>query len=327
MKLGKASKSTKQRTCNDRRLGRSSKRQCLDPPISKARVLDPEDEDADGNDDMLNPGAEADERKGPISHSTVEKQRRDRINTLIDLLAEEVPPLGCKYGSKSATGVRRPKHMVLSDTLALLSQIRKTLKDYEHKIATLTSAAATTASNACDCEALQAEDSPAAQMSVETPAAVDDAMQQVKAEICQPDDDSWLSLTDSLTASSLEAAEGFEPEVMVEEDDDGKFLVNLKCLHEPDLLADVADGLSNLPVSIDDASFSDPCPVEGVMHGSLRLSVLPGSCVASEQVQLALCMSLSLGCPSLPFDAVLHDGMPAIHDSPSSDSMESWYAL
>jgi hypothetical protein len=37
------------------------------------------------------------QQKGVVSHSTVEKRRRDRLNTLIDLLAEQVPPSSVKY--------------------------------------------------------------------------------------------------------------------------------------------------------------------------------------------------------------------------------------
>jgi len=110
-----------------------------------------------------------------MSHSTVEKRRRDRINNLIDMLSERVPPLSSKYRQSNSTGerycalpliatsgiikhsdkgwmirtslalmsagVRRPKHIVLSDTLSLLSKIKNTLQGYEHKVARLTAEA------------------------------------------------------------------------------------------------------------------------------------------------------------------------------------------
>jgi hypothetical protein len=43
-------------------------------------------------------------RGGSVSHSTVEKRRRDRINTLIDLLADQVPPLSPKYRHTVSSG-------------------------------------------------------------------------------------------------------------------------------------------------------------------------------------------------------------------------------
>ena len=46
------------------------------------------------------------------------------------------------------SGVRRPKHIVLSDTLSLLSKIRDALKGYEVKVARLTADAATAAAAA-----------------------------------------------------------------------------------------------------------------------------------------------------------------------------------
>lgn len=74
--------------------------------------------------------AAADQPKGQISHSTVEKQRRDRINSLIDELRELVPPQrqpGQRSGpqpSNETLEARRPKHVVLADTIALLKAMQ-----------------------------------------------------------------------------------------------------------------------------------------------------------------------------------------------------------
>lgn len=60
-----------------------------------------------------------------ISHSTVEKQRRDRINSLIDELRDLVPP-SSPANSSQQDGLdnKRPKHVVLSDTIALVKELQ-----------------------------------------------------------------------------------------------------------------------------------------------------------------------------------------------------------
>jgi len=62
--------------------------------------------------------------KPQISHSTVEKQRRDRINNLIDELRELVPPQTPSNGGSENSDVKRAKHVVLSDTIALLKKLQ-----------------------------------------------------------------------------------------------------------------------------------------------------------------------------------------------------------
>lgn len=76
-----------------------------------------------------------------ISHSTVEKQRRDRLNSLIDELSDIVPPADPKYGN-DASSVRRPKHVVLSDTINLLKAMQAKLQIEEAEICTLKQQAA-----------------------------------------------------------------------------------------------------------------------------------------------------------------------------------------
>ena len=71
-----------------------------------------------------------------VSHSVAEKQRRDRINTLIDELREIVPPQarggdGVDGGSPTAAeaaaplkeNAKRPKHEVLADTISLMRRL------------------------------------------------------------------------------------------------------------------------------------------------------------------------------------------------------------
>eukprot|EP00191_Tetraselmis_sp_GSL018_P016223 CAMPEP_0177585514 /NCGR_PEP_ID=MMETSP0419_2-20121207/4537_1 /TAXON_ID=582737 /ORGANISM="Tetraselmis sp., Strain GSL018" /LENGTH=393 /DNA_ID=CAMNT_0019075259 /DNA_START=201 /DNA_END=1383 /DNA_ORIENTATION=+ len=69
----------------------------------------------------VQPSKPAAPEKPQISHSTVEKQRRDRINNLIDELRDLVPP---QTSNGIDSEVKRPKHVVLSDTIALLKKLQ-----------------------------------------------------------------------------------------------------------------------------------------------------------------------------------------------------------
>lgn len=64
------------------------------------------------------------EPKQHISHSTVEKQRRDRINSLIDELRDLVPPSPANNSQQEGLDNKRPKHVVLSDTIALVKELQ-----------------------------------------------------------------------------------------------------------------------------------------------------------------------------------------------------------
>ncbi|KAK9833672.1 hypothetical protein WJX74_002354 [Apatococcus lobatus] len=63
-------------------------------------------------------------KSAQVSHSTVEKQRRDRINSLIDELRDLVPPQSPVALSADKDESKRPKHVVLSDTIALVKELR-----------------------------------------------------------------------------------------------------------------------------------------------------------------------------------------------------------
>lgn len=64
-----------------------------------------------------------DSKQQTVSHSTIEKQRRDRINSLIDELRELVPSAATLKGPDGAD-MKRPKHVVLSDTISLLKHLQ-----------------------------------------------------------------------------------------------------------------------------------------------------------------------------------------------------------
>ena len=103
--------------------------------------------------------------KPNVSHSTVEKQRRDRINSLIDELRELIPP---QAGSESDPGAAdahgsdasklRPKHSVLSDAISLVKELRTKLAAVEAEVARLQlhEAACPFLGNECAAEAAAA---------------------------------------------------------------------------------------------------------------------------------------------------------------------------
>lgn len=98
----------------------ATKKQCVAVRHAPTAKHEPACEDDEGDDCELSDWAAAaagTDRKGPISHSTVEKQRRDRINALIDLLAEQVPPVSSKYSGSQAAGEAR--HVVYDVTFAI----------------------------------------------------------------------------------------------------------------------------------------------------------------------------------------------------------------
>ncbi len=66
--------------------------------------------------------------KPHISHSVVEKQRRDRINNLIDELREIVPPQTAGGGGDANADSKRPKHIVLADTIALVRELQHKMR-------------------------------------------------------------------------------------------------------------------------------------------------------------------------------------------------------
>ncbi|MEW5311674.1 MAG: hypothetical protein WDW38_003369 [Sanguina aurantia] len=82
-------------------------------------------------------GHQPQDNRPQVSHSTVEKQRRDRINTLIDELRELVPPQ--KSQSKNdGLEARRPKHVVLADTIALLKSFHNKVRSPQHTVLAVT---------------------------------------------------------------------------------------------------------------------------------------------------------------------------------------------
>eukprot|EP00879_Flechtneria_rotunda_P025524 GHRR01027125.1.p1 GENE.GHRR01027125.1~~GHRR01027125.1.p1 ORF type:complete len:302 (+),score=54.28 GHRR01027125.1:221-1126(+) len=84
--------------------------------------------------------------KTSVSHSTIEKQRRDRINSLIDELRDLVPPASAVKGP-DGSDLKRPKHVVLSDTISLLRTLREKVQRDEEELRQLKQQLANSAGN------------------------------------------------------------------------------------------------------------------------------------------------------------------------------------
>jgi hypothetical protein len=64
-----------------------------------------------------------------VSHSNIEKQRRDRINALIDQLRDLLSPTGpaaapTTSGSAASDAGKKPKHQVLLETIMLVKHLQ-----------------------------------------------------------------------------------------------------------------------------------------------------------------------------------------------------------
>lgn len=185
--------------------------------------------------------------------------------------------------SPTPAAVRRPKHVVLSDTLALLSKIRSALKDQEQTISRLVAAAGAPAAPAFEPEAQPAGSRqsapcgsyvagrPAAAERVEVPVAAVAHMCAAQASplsisteaaSCAPTPLAFVEAeqaqcspaamhaTPVVPAAAASKTETDCPDVSVVEQAPGSFSVSLRCPHKPDLYSELCEGLSNLPVTI-----------------------------------------------------------------------------
>ncbi|KAF6254412.1 hypothetical protein COO60DRAFT_1703344 [Scenedesmus sp. NREL 46B-D3] len=205
--------------------------------------------------------------KGQISHSTVEKQRRDRLNSLIDELSEIVPPADPKYGN-DASSVRRPKHVVLSDTINLLKAMQAKLQIEEAEICTLKQQAA----------------------AVTAIAAASHQQQGLAAAGSPPHPPGPEGGCGTGLAGLPGAPEGGLPSsgVLVEAGVNCLF-VKVNCRDRKGLLADVVSALRTLPVVICTAAITTT--KDGTVHDVFEVRV-EDSAVTPEDIRCAVHMSL-----------------------------------
>ncbi|RMZ57043.1 hypothetical protein APUTEX25_002275 [Auxenochlorella protothecoides] len=175
-------------------------------------------------------------RGSDARHSTVEKQRRDRINSLIDELRDLVPPqAGCGTGEAAeGSDSRRPKHVVLADTIQLV-------RDLQEKLVT-------------------SEPRPRRQGTSSTSVSAAGAEHDSSA-LCPPGEfHRELSSNSQRSADSHpdlpqapDDASPMEEGVVVEAVDD-TFYVKVHCKDRAGLLADIVRALKTMPLEITSAA-------------------------------------------------------------------------
>uniref|UniRef100_A0A383VKF3 BHLH domain-containing protein n=1 Tax=Tetradesmus obliquus TaxID=3088 RepID=A0A383VKF3_TETOB len=208
----------------------------------------------------------AKDSKFNISHSTIEKQRRDRINSLIDELRELVPSAGAVRGP-DGSDMKRPKHVVLSDTITLLKALRdKSERDQEqlHELKRIVSdkpaapaaAAAAAAANAAQQAAAAPQELSSAQSLLQR--SLSGAAGAAATEMCGAAAAVAAAAAGASVCPELPQAPAHLPAsvgVLVEEGP-GCFLVKVNCKDRRGLLGDIASALGGLPLQITRAAIT-----------------------------------------------------------------------
>lgn len=175
--------------------------------------------------------------KPQISHSTVEKQRRDRLNSLIDELSDMVPPADPKYGSDT-NSVRRPKHVVLADTINLLKAMQTKLQIEEAEICTLKQHAAAVGAIAAQHQVGHAA----------VPEAADAMMQA--AAVASPEHMGYGDACGMPVELPTAPEAGANATGVLVEQGIGCLYVKVNCKDRKGLLSDVVSALKAFPVVI-----------------------------------------------------------------------------
>lgn len=215
--------------------------------------------------------------KPMVSHSTVEKQRRDRINSLIDELRDLVPPPSHQEqrseggeGSMGGgvDGGKRPKHQVLSDTISLVKELQNKLAVSEERAAALQRHEDTCPFHGLEEHAVA--DKRAAQPGSEPPQQ--QAMEATGG--CSGTTSASVSaaaLSDA-AAMSVDSQEGVEIEQGA-----GCLFVKVCCRDRHGLLADIVRTLKAVPVEISSAAITTR---GNYVHDVFQITPPPGQVAA-----------------------------------------------
>ena len=209
-------------------------------------------------------GSGFDPDKLNTSHSTVEKQRRDRLNSLIEELGDMVPPSDPKYNNEGPN-IRRPKHVVLSDTISLLRSLQDKVKFEEAQIVQLRQQAA-------DATAA-AEGAAAAAAAAAVSRSHDQAYSMIRTK---PDGAPELPLAPD---------NGMNATGVVVEQGPNCLYVKINCKDRKGLLSDLVGALKSFPLVISTAAITTT--QEGKVYDVFEVR-LDDDSITAEDVQCAV---------------------------------------
>ncbi|EIE21392.1 hypothetical protein COCSUDRAFT_56612 [Coccomyxa subellipsoidea C-169] len=212
----------------------------------------------------LHPGSGT---KQHTSHSTVEKNRRDRINSLIDELRDLVPPQQKESANTSQDNLdptKRPKHVVLSDTILLVKSLADKVHATEKALARAQSGGGK-------------EDSQHSQEN-----GAQDLLRRSLPEGTAFNSDTASSSGPSQDLPSVPKGAPMSSGVVVERSN-GCLLVKVNCKDRRGLLADVISALKSFPLEITTAAVTTTA--DGFVCDVFQVKAPSGQEYSEEEIQ------------------------------------------
>ncbi|BDA44614.1 hypothetical protein COCOBI_06-0900 [Coccomyxa sp. Obi] len=217
----------------------------------------------------MHPGTTAAVKRGGkqhTSHSTVEKNRRDRINSLIDELRDLVPSQQKDCANTSQDNLdptKRPKHVVLSDTILLVKSLTEKVAAVEKALARAQSGAR--------------EDSQHSQEN-----GAQDLLRRSLPEGTAFSSDTASSSGPSQELPSVPKGAPMSSGVVVERNNDCLY-VKVNCKDRRGLLADLISALRSFPLEITTAAVTTT--PDGFVYDVFQVKVPTGQEYSEEEIQ------------------------------------------
>ncbi|KAK9908477.1 hypothetical protein WJX75_008518 [Coccomyxa subellipsoidea] len=218
----------------------------------------------------MHPGTGATVKRGGkqhTSHSTVEKNRRDRINSLIDELRDLVPPQQKESANASQDNLdptKRPKHVVLSDTILLVKSLADKVQATEKALARAQSGGGKEASEHSQENGAQ------------------DLLRRSLPEGTTFSSDTASSSGPSQELPSVPKGAPMSSGVVVERSN-GCLLVKVNCKDRRGLLADVISALKSFPLEITTAAVTTTA--DGFVCDVFQVKAPTGQEYSEEEIQ------------------------------------------